>query len=66
MKRITQRDLGDALGYASPQFISNMERSICDIPNELMPELCRMLGIPKHDIVDAKISDIHDKIWSYF
>ena len=43
-KGLTQADLSEALGFTTPQFISNAERGICQIPPKHYKKLAKLVG----------------------
>lgn len=44
-KKITQRELGDLIGYSNPQFISTMERGLSKVPASTLGKLIVILEI---------------------
>jgi transcriptional regulator with XRE-family HTH domain len=49
---LTQKDVSDALGYTTPQFISNVERGRCRFPVEKLPKLKRLYRLSNDQVVD--------------
>lgn len=49
---LTQREVSDALGYTTPQFISNVERGRCRFPVEKLPKLKRLYRLSNDQVVD--------------
>lgn len=43
-KGLTQADLSKALGFSTPQFISNAERGLCQIPPRHYKKLAKLVG----------------------
>jgi len=43
-KGLTQADLSKALGFSTPQFISNAERGLCQIPTKHYKKLAKLVG----------------------
>lgn len=41
---LTQAELAKALGYTTPQFVSNWERGLCEPPPEKYPKLAKLLN----------------------
>ena len=53
----SQHDLSEKLGYKNGQFISNVERGLCNIPfNKIVP-LAYILDIPITPIKEAILAD---------
>lgn len=49
---LTQREVSDALGYTTPQFISNVERGRCRFPVEKLAKLKRLYRLSNDQVVD--------------
>ncbi len=49
---LTQKEVSDALGYTTPQFISNVERGRCRFPVEKLPKLKRLYRLSGDQLVD--------------
>jgi transcriptional regulator with XRE-family HTH domain len=49
---LTQKEVSDALGYTTPQFISNVERGRCRFPVEKLPKLKRLYRLSNDQVVD--------------
>jgi len=43
-KGLTQSDVSKALGFTTPQFISNAERGLCQIPPKHYKKLAKLVG----------------------
>lgn len=43
-KGLTQADVSQALGFTSPQFVSNAERGLANIPRKHYKKLAKMVG----------------------
>lgn len=56
-RRFTQAELSKYLGYKNGQFISNVERQICTIPVEKLPDLAVLLKVELEVIVEIYIKD---------
>lgn len=54
---LTQREVSDALGYTTPQFISNVERGRCRFPVEKLPKLKRLYRLSNDQVVDMIMVD---------
>lgn len=48
---LSQGEVAKALGFSSPQFISNWERGVCAPPLNSLPKLTRVLKIKESDLV---------------
>jgi hypothetical protein len=62
---LSQSDLSHLLGYKNGQFISNVERALCNIPFKMMVKVCEILKISHEEIKAAMINDYNDTIDSY-
>lgn len=49
---LTQKEVSDALGYTTPQFISNVERGRCRFPVEKLGKLKRLYRLSNDQVVD--------------
>jgi transcriptional regulator with XRE-family HTH domain len=54
---LTQRDVSDALGYSTPQFISNVERGRCSFPVEQLPKLKKLYKMSTDQILDMMMKE---------
>lgn len=54
---LTQREVSDALGYTTPQFISNVERGRCRFPVEKLPKLKRLYRLSNDQVVEMIMVD---------
>ncbi len=63
---LSQSDLSHLLGYKNGQFISNVERALCNIPFKMMNKVCDILHITPDEISTAMLHDYRDTINSYF
>jgi transcriptional regulator with XRE-family HTH domain len=52
---LTQRDVADKLGYATPQFISNWERGISMPPIKALKRLGEMYLISAEDLLEKTV-----------
>ena len=59
---ITQGELARMLGYTSPQMISNWERELCGAPLEIMPKLCKILGLKPSELVDMLTDEYRTRV----
>lgn len=49
---LTQKEVSDALGYSTPQFVSNVERGRCRFPVEKLPKLKRLYRLSNNQLID--------------
>jgi len=59
-KGYSQSELSHLLGYKNGQFISNVERALCNIPLKMLGRVSEVLDIPPEDLKKAILED-HDK-----
>ena len=64
-KGYSQSELSNMLGYKNGQFISNVERALCNIPLKMLPKVCDVLDINTNDIKDAILKDHQQTIENY-
>jgi DNA-binding Xre family transcriptional regulator len=62
---LSQSDLSQLLGYKNGQFISNVERALCNIPFKMIGKLCKVLSITPDDIKRAMLQDHEDTLNLY-
>lgn len=65
-KGITQMSLARDLGYSSPQFVSNWERGMCSPAFDTLPTVCKILGIPKKEIIEIIIDETRSELEANF
>lgn len=65
-KGLSQSDLSSLLGYKNGQFISNVERALCNIPFKMMNKVCDILHITEEEIKEVMIKDYKDTLDAYF
>lgn len=54
---LTQSEVAKALGYSSPQYISNIERGLCNLAPKKMKKFCEITGAFAGDLVHCKLTD---------
>jgi transcriptional regulator with XRE-family HTH domain len=54
---LSQGKLAEAFGYASPQFISNIERGLCGIPADNILGLAKVLKINPEVLIAADVAE---------
>ena len=62
-KKLSQQQLGSLIGYKNGQFISNIEREVCSIPNKDIRKMADILGIDPIVIVTFKIDNFRKDIY---
>lgn len=50
-KGFTQGELAKALGYTSPQFISNWERGLAEPPLEALKKMVKILDLDRDELI---------------
>ena len=53
-------NMSHLLGYKNGQFISNVERGLCNVPLKMLRRVSEVLGIPKEELKKAILDD-HEK-----
>ena len=56
-KGYSQSELSQLLGYKNGQFISNVERSLCNIPLKMLTRVAEVLNIAHEELKDAMLKD---------
>ncbi|MBF0313465.1 MAG: helix-turn-helix transcriptional regulator [Oligoflexia bacterium] len=56
-KNYSQSELSHLLGYKNGQFISNVERALCNIPLKMLRRVSEILDIPAEDLKMAILKD---------
>ena len=56
-KKVSQVDLAKFLGWASGQFVSNIEKGLSEWPKEVIPKVCKKLQIPHRELWAAYQTD---------
>ena len=56
-KGYSQSELSHLLGYKNGQFISNVERALCNIPLKMLKRVGEILDIPADDLKTAILKD---------
>lgn len=60
---LTQRQVSDALGYGTSQFISNWERELCVVPEEKLYELSQLYHCSLRKLFDLRLNDIKNDLY---
>ena len=53
----SQSELSHLLGYKNGQFISNVERGLCNIPLKMLKRVSEVLSVPREDLKKAILDD---------
>ncbi|MCO4795644.1 MAG: helix-turn-helix transcriptional regulator [Bacteriovoracaceae bacterium] len=64
-KRFSQSELSSLLGYKNGQFISNVERALCNVPLKMLTKISEILGITHHELKSAILKDHEETINNY-
>ncbi len=64
-QKYSQSELSHLLGYKNGQFISNVERGLCNIPLKMLGKVCEILQIGPHEIKQAMMVDFEMTIENY-
>ena len=64
-KGYSQSELSHLLGYKNGQFISNVERALCNIPLKMLTRVSEVLDITPVDLKSAILAD-HDETLNNF
>lgn len=54
---LTQREVSDALGYSTPQFISNVERGRCRFPVQKLAKIKKLYGLSIDHTIELTLSE---------
>jgi len=65
-KNYSQSDLSLLLGYKNGQFISNVERGLCNVPLKMMKKISEVLDIMPEDIKTAILKDHEETLTNFF
>ncbi len=64
-KGYSQSELSNLLGYKNGQFISNVERALCNIPLKMLGKVSEILDIPAEDLKTAILKDQENTLNTY-
>lgn len=64
-KGYSQSELSQLLGYKNGQFISNVERALCNVPLKMLSRVAEILDI-SHDELKSAILEDHEKTLQNF
>jgi transcriptional regulator with XRE-family HTH domain len=65
-KGYSQSELSSLLGYKNGQFISNVERALCNVPLKMLGRVSEVLDINPDDLKRAIMSDLDNTLENYF
>jgi hypothetical protein len=65
-KSYSQSDLSILLGYKNGQFISNVERGLCNVPLKMMKQISDVLDIEPLDLKTAILKDHEETLTNFF
>ena len=64
-KGYSQSELSHLLGYKNGQFISNVERALCNIPLKMLRKVSEVLDITSDDLKAAILRDQEETLNNY-
>ncbi len=64
-KAYSQSELSHLLGYKNGQFISNVERALCNIPLKMLVKVSEVLNIPAAELKNAILKDQEETLNNY-
>lgn len=65
-KSYSQSELSKLLGYKNGQFISNVERGLCNIPLKMLVRVCDILDIAPEEIKNTILKDHEMTLENFF
>jgi len=57
---LSQMEAANRMGFKNGQFVSNIERGLCGIPEKRIYQFCSSLFISLDDVIDAILKDHTD------
>lgn len=64
-KGYSQSELSHLLGYKNGQFISNVERALCNVPLKMLGRVSEVLDIPAQELKVAILKDHEETLNNY-
>ena len=64
-KAYSQSELSHLLGYKNGQFISNVERALCNIPLKMLGKVCTVLDMDPAELKTAILKDHEETLNNY-
>lgn len=65
-KSLSQSDLSQMLGYKNGQFISNVERGLCNVPLKMLKKISDVLDIEHRELKEAILRDNEETLDNFF
>lgn len=65
-KSYSQSELSQLLGYKNGQFISNVERGLCNVPLKMLSRISDILDINHQELKEAILADHATTLDNYF
>lgn len=65
-KGYSQSELSHLLGYKNGQFISNVERALCNIPLKMLGKVSEVLNVSTDELKEAILKDHEITLDNYF
>ncbi len=65
-KNLSQSDLSQMLGYKNGQFISNVERGLCNVPLKMLKKISDVLDIEHRELKEAILRDNEETLDNFF
>jgi len=62
-KNLSQKELADAMGWSSAQYVSNIERSLAQFPSDKLPRLSKVLGVPVTKLIRILSRDFESSLY---
>jgi transcriptional regulator with XRE-family HTH domain len=59
---LTQRQLSEALGFGTTQFVSNIERATAPIPSKHFRKINKILRIPIESLMDYNVERYRERM----
>ena len=63
---LSQAELSLRLGYKNGQFISNVERGMCNVPLKMLKKISIVLNINTEELKAALLKDHEETLTNYF
>jgi hypothetical protein len=65
-KKLSQLGLSQLLGYKNGQFISNVERGLCNVPLKMMKKISEILDIDSEELKKVILKDHEVTLTNFF
>lgn len=63
--KVSQSQLAEALGYSTPQFVSNWERGISKVPVDKFRRISKKLKIQLNQMVEMRSAELSAELTEY-